>query len=117
MLSKQTRADAYEQITAALIAAIEEGTGTFEMPWHTCVARSMPRTRNSTAALTSLCFGPPSRKDSYFSHEWATYRQWNALGAQAERSTLVVFCKFFDSAAKEDQTGGCQRYQPPPSLF
>jgi antirestriction protein ArdC len=35
MLSKQGRTDVYEQITAALIAAIEEGTGTFEMPWHT----------------------------------------------------------------------------------
>ena len=47
-----------------------------------------------------------ARKHSHSSDEWATYRQWNELGAQVrkgERSTIVVFWKFFDSETEELQ--------------
>ncbi|MFZ0594380.1 MAG: ArdC family protein [Bryobacteraceae bacterium] len=33
--SQQAKADVYDQATAALVAAVEEGAGAYEMPWHT----------------------------------------------------------------------------------
>jgi antirestriction protein ArdC len=104
MLSKQTKADVYEQITAALIAAIEEGTGTFEMPWHTMSSPVNAANQKLYRGVNILMLWAAARKHNYSSHEWATYRQWSELGAQVhkgERSTIVVFWKFYDSETEE----------------
>jgi antirestriction protein ArdC len=106
MLSKQTRTDVYEQITAALIAAIEQGTGKFEMPWHAMSSPVNAVNRKLYRGINILMLWAAARKHSYSSNEWATYRQWNELGAQVkngERSTIVVFWKFFDSETEEQQ--------------
>jgi antirestriction protein ArdC len=106
MVSKQTRTDVYEQITDALIAAIEEGTGTFEMPWQTLSSPINAAKQKLYRGVNILMLWAAARKHNYSSQEWATYRQWNELGAQVrkgERSTLVVFWKFFDSATEEQQ--------------
>jgi antirestriction protein ArdC len=104
MLSKQTRADVYEQITAALIAAIEEGTGKCEMPWHTLGSPINAANQKLYRGVNILMLWASARKHNYSSNEWATYRQWNELGVQVrkgERSTMVVFWKFFDSENEE----------------
>jgi antirestriction protein ArdC len=106
MLSKQTRTDVYEQITAALIAAIEEGTGKFEMPWHTMSSPINAANQKLYRGINVLMLWADAHKHNYSSHEWATYRQWNEVGAQVrkgERSTIVVFWKFFDSETEEQQ--------------
>jgi antirestriction protein ArdC len=106
MLSKQSKADVYEQITAALIAAIEEGTGKFEMPWHTLSSPINAANRKLYRGVNILMLWVAAHQHNYSSNEWATYRQWNELGAQVrkgERSTIVVFWKFFDSETEEEQ--------------
>jgi antirestriction protein ArdC len=106
MLSKQTKADVYEQITAALIAAIEKGAGTFEMPWHTLSSPVNVANQKVYRGINILMLWATARKHNYSTHEWATYRQWNELGAQVrkgERSTIVVFWKFFDSTTEEEE--------------
>jgi antirestriction protein ArdC len=104
MHSKQTRTDVYEQITSALIAAIEEGTGTFEMPWHSMSNPVNAANQKAYRGVNILILWAAARKHNYSSHEWATYRQWSELGAQVrkgERSTIVVFWKFYDSETEE----------------
>lgn len=106
MLSKQTRTDVYDQITSALIAAIEEGSGTFEMPWHALSSPMNAANRKLYRGVNILMLWAAARKYNYSAQEWATYRQWNELGAQVrkgERSTIVVFWKFFDSESEEEQ--------------
>jgi antirestriction protein ArdC len=106
MLSKQTSTDVYEQITAALIAAIEEGTGKFEMPWHTMSSPVNAASQKLYRGINILMLWAAAHKHNYSSNEWATYRQWNELDAQVrkgERSTIVVFWNFFDSETDERQ--------------
>jgi antirestriction protein ArdC len=38
MQSNQAKADVYEQITNAIVSAIEAGVGQCEMPWHSLQA-------------------------------------------------------------------------------
>lgn len=69
-----SKADVYEQITNAIIAVMEAGSGKFEMPWHTLGSpmntprgnpqptsgvllhsfRNAPHDRNKTALLDTL---------------------------------------------------------------
>ena len=75
-----TRVDVHEAITAKIIAAIEAGAGTFEMPWHRPgVSFTLPKnaltgqTYRGTNIL-SLWIDADAKK---FEHQvWATYRQW-----------------------------------------
>jgi antirestriction protein ArdC len=120
MLSKQTRADVYEQITSALITAIEEGTGKFEMPWHTLSSPINAANRKLYRGVNILMLWAAARKHNYSSHEWATYRQWQELGARVrkgERSTLVVFWKFFDSQTEEEQQEETEDTRARPRCF
>ena len=75
MFSKQTRTDVYEQITAALIAAIEEGTGKFEMPWHAMPSQVNAANQKLNRGINILMLWATGRKHSYSSNEWATYPQ------------------------------------------
>jgi antirestriction protein ArdC len=120
MLSKQTRTDVYEQITSALIAAIEEGTGQFEMPWHTLSSPINAANRKLYRGVNIIMLWAATRKHNYSSQEWATYRQWQGLGAQVrkgERSTLVVFWKFFDSENEEERQEGAEDTPARPRCF
>jgi antirestriction protein ArdC len=92
-----TRLDVHDAITAKIVAAIEAGAGTFEMPWHRPgVSFTLPKnaltgqTYRGTNIL-SLWIDADAKK---FEHQfWATYRQWSELGAQVrkgEKASLIV---------------------------
>lgn len=101
MNEKQQRHDIYEQITDAIIAAIEEGAATYEMPWHTLSTPINAATRKAYRGINTLTLWCIGRKRGYATQEWATYRQWNEMGAQVrsgERSASVVFWKFLESS-------------------
>ena len=101
MNEKQQKHDIYEQITGAIIAAIEEGTATYEMPWHTLSTPINAATRKAYRGINTLTLWCIGRKRCYATQEWATYRQWSEMGAQVrrgERSASVVFWKFLESS-------------------
>ena len=90
----------YQAVTDRIIEAIEAGAGEFVMPWHQ-VSAGIGRPTNAatgkryqgTNVVALWAEGSLSRFDSGF---WATYRQWQALGAQVsrgERSATIVFYK------------------------
>ena len=59
------RFDLHEAVTNQIVAAIEEGTGTLEMPWHSSGA-AITRPKNTstgtpTVASTPSPCGPPPR--------------------------------------------------------
>lgn len=102
--------DVHEAITQKIIAAIEAGAGTFEMPWHRPgVAFTLPKNASTDKAyrgsnILSLWIDADAKK---FEHQvWATYKQYAELGAQVrkgERGSLIV--KYGEWVPKENASG------------
>jgi antirestriction protein ArdC len=107
MQSNQAKADVYEQITNVIVSAIEQGAGEYEMPWHALSTPVNATSRKPYRGVNVLMLWATARNYSYSSNEWATYRQWQEAGAhvrKGERSTTVVFWKFYD-CSEEQQEG------------
>ena len=102
--------DVYASVTAHIINAIEQGAGTWRIPWHTFGRfASSPinvTSRKPYRGINTLCLWAAAASKGYESGEWGTYRQWQQRGAQvrkSEKSMLVVFWKFgHDSAESKD---------------
>lgn len=100
----------HAHVAGVIIAAIEKGAGTFEMPWH---ARKGAMHRPINAASGSaykgvniLTLWVEAEEKGYASPLWATYRQWMELGAQVrggERSTPVVFTSLKQAEPNDDE--------------
>jgi antirestriction protein ArdC len=89
--------DVHEAITQKIIAAIEAGAGTFEMPWHRPgVAFTIPKNASTDKAyrgsnILSLWIDADAKKFEY--QVWATYKQYAELGAQVrkgEKGSLII---------------------------
>ncbi|MEQ1613255.1 MAG: zincin-like metallopeptidase domain-containing protein [Hyphomicrobiaceae bacterium] len=110
----RTKIDVHEAITAKIVAAIEAGAGTFEMPWHRPgVAFTIPKNASTEKAyrgsnILSLWIDADAKK---FEHQvWATYKQYAELGAQVrkgEKGSLIV--KYGEWVPKTE----CETTQPP----
>jgi antirestriction protein ArdC len=107
--------DLYEQITQAVIEAIETGAEAYRLPWHNLETPINATNHIPYRGINSVVLWAVAQKQGYTHPQWATYRQWQDLGAQVrkgERSATVMFWKFFDEsgesetpdANEEDQT-------------
>jgi len=106
MESNQAKVDVYEQINNAIVSAVEEGTGRYEMPWHALSTPLNATNRKPYRGVNVLMLWATAQKNAYTSNEWATYRQWQKAGAQVrkgERSTTVVFWKFYDGPEEQQE--------------
>lgn len=108
--SKQERADVYQRVTNQIIAAIERGAGEWCMPWHKLAAETFAPvnvvSKKSYRGVNVLSLWATAAEKRYQSGLWATYPQWQQLGAQVrkgETSTVVVFWKF-DRLEEEAQS-------------
>lgn len=102
------RLDVYRTVTDSIIAAIEAGAGEFVMPWHghgAAIAKPVNAHTNmeyhgiNVIALWAQAYGK-----GYASGYWATYRQWQEVGAQVgkgEKSSTIVFFKRFEEEGGE----------------
>ena len=101
--------DVYASVTAQIINAIEQGVGTWHMPWHTS-GRFAFSPINITShkpyrGINTVCLWAAAQAKGYERGEWATYQQWQDRGAQVrkgEKATTVVFWKFANNAAGTD---------------
>lgn len=96
------RSDIYTEVTSIIVKSLEEGqaSGAWEMPWHGF--SSMPQNavtkkqyRGVNVPLLWIC----QQQRGFASGCWATYRQWQAAGAQVrkgEKGTPIVFWKTID---------------------
>lgn len=95
--ASRQKIDVHQAITQKIVAAIEAGAGTFEMPWHRPgVAFTIPKNASTDKAyrgsnILSLWIDADAKK---FEHQiWATYKQYTELGAQVrkgEKGSLIV---------------------------
>jgi antirestriction protein ArdC len=105
--------DIYERVTEVIVRAIEEGAGTYKMPWRT--SGGFPNSpvnavsKRPYRGVNILVLWATAQAKGYKSGTWATYRQWQELGAQVrkgEKSANVVFWKFFDREDETQDNGG-----------
>lgn len=87
----------YETITNEIVRAIEANPGDFCLPWHRPSGNFRPTnaaTRRPYNGVNIIALWAAAQNRGYDSGTWATYKQWNALGAQVrrgEKSSVVVF--------------------------
>ncbi|WP_086738386.1 ArdC family protein [Erythrobacter colymbi] len=108
-MARTATASIYDTITNQIIAALERGTGDYTLPWH---RSSAPLTRPVNAVTRKAYRGVnvlalwASAEAQDFGHGlWATYRQWQSLGAQVrkgEKASPIVFYKVLDKAEGSD---------------
>lgn len=95
--SSFSRLDVYARVTDEIIKAIEAGAGEYRMPWHH--GSHLPRnagTKLPYRGVNLIALGSAARVRGFQSSYWATYRQWNKLGAQVrrgEKASVIVFFK------------------------
>ena len=104
--------DVYARVTAQIITAIENGAGTWRMPWHTSGQFAFsPINVNSKKpyrGINTVCLWAAAQAKGYASGEWGTYAQWQDHGAQVrkgEKATLVVFWKFANQQGESQEDG------------
>ena len=110
MKDRNERADVYQRVTDQIIEALEPGAGEWRMPWHKGKADTFALrnavTRKPYRGINVPSLWATAQKRGYGSALWATYPQWQQLGAQVrkgEKSALVVFWKFNDNPGDEAQ--------------
>jgi len=100
--------DIHQNITNQIIAAIEAGSGEYQMPWNPrlCFGSTIsiphnPVGRYGYQGINILSLWSSQQVSSYPTAEWATFRQWQSIGSQVrkgEKGTLSVFYKTMDMA-------------------
>ncbi len=103
----KTKTDIYETVTNTIIEVLENGlTGKLEMPWHGVTALPQnARTENNYNGINIPLLWTYQMKKEYQSGIWATYKQWQDLGAQVkkgEKGAPVVFWKSIEVEPSDD---------------
>lgn len=110
----QTRFDVYRAVTDTIIAAIEAGAGKFTMPWHGSGA-GITKPQNAVTqmeyhGINILALWAEAQCRGFGSGYWASYKQWQSVGAQVQKgaagSTIVFYKPIQGGAEGEDQSAG-----------
>jgi len=101
--------EVYDKVTAALVSAIESGDiGKWRAPWHG-VHSGLPfnaTTRQAYRGGNVVSLWIAELEHDYPTSEWATYNQWQSIGAQVrkdEHGTGII--KYLPLDAKHDADG------------
>lgn len=107
MKTQQERADVYQKVTDQIIAAIEQGVDAWHMPWHhSATTPKNAVTGKAYRGVNVLSLWATASSNHYRSGIWATYAQWQELGAQVrkgEKSAFIVFWKFPHTAEETEE--------------
>ena len=104
--------DVYASVTAQIVTAIEQGVGTWRMPWHTSGRYAFSpinvASKKPYRGINTVCLWAAAQAKGYASGEWGTYQQWQERGAQVrkgERATTIVFWKFANQPQETQDDG------------
>lgn len=105
--------DVFRKVTDAIVHAIEQGVGTWRMPWHTSGRFAFSPinivSHKPYRGINTVCLWAAAQAKGYERGEWGTYQQWQERGGQVrkgEKATLVVFWKFAHDSAETDSADG-----------
>jgi antirestriction protein ArdC len=90
--------DLIERVTDDLITAMEAGTDSWQMPWHTIATTTQPRSIDDRPyrGLNTVILAFTAAERAWTSGVFGTYRSWQRHGAQVrrgERATHVLLWK------------------------
>lgn len=114
----QPTVDIHQTITDSIVTAIENGAGDPSMPWHRSGMATLlptnPSTHQAYSGINVVSLWVMAERRGYSHSLWASYKQWQALGAQVragEKSSPVVFYKQFsvDPDTEDDGDDGTRR--------
>jgi antirestriction protein ArdC len=104
--------DVYARVTDQIIQSIEQGVGTWRMPWHTSGRFAFSpinvTSKKPYRGINTVCLWAAAQAKGYERGEWATYAQWQDRGAQVrkgEKATTIVFWKFANNAGESQDDG------------
>ncbi|HKD07128.1 MAG TPA: zincin-like metallopeptidase domain-containing protein [Bryobacteraceae bacterium] len=104
-------ADIYQRVTDAIVAAIEQGAGKYQMPWIVRQDKGFSPISISTVkpyrGVNTVVLWAQSQSKGYTSALWGTYQQWQELGGyvrKGERGSPVVYWGTFEAESKEPDT-------------
>ena len=109
--NKKTR-DVHADITNYIVKAIEDGAGSYKMPWHRDGANIFKPenalTGNAYPGVNVITLWVSAEQKGYGSGVWATYAQWKTMEAQVrakEKGSPVVFYKDIAYESADAETG------------
>lgn len=98
--------DIYQTTTDQIIAAIEAGAGNYQMPWNPkhCGTSPIGIPHNPVGGyfyrgINILTLWGSQEQYGFPTPEWATYQQWQSIGAQVkkgEKASISIFYKPLD---------------------
>jgi antirestriction protein ArdC len=104
--------DVFTSITSKIVSVIECGAQEFVMPWHGGIlSPSFPvnaSTDKPYRGVNVVALWVDAMVKRYISGYWASYKQWQDLGAQVrkgERGAVIVFYKKLDQGEQEQRSG------------
>jgi antirestriction protein ArdC len=111
----------YQRVTSAIVNAIEQGAGTYRMPWVVREDKGFSPVSVGTAkpyrGVNVLVLWSQAQSRGYGSSLWGTYRQWAELGAQVRRgergSPVVYWGRLQGQESESSEDGDSNR----PRLF
>lgn len=98
--------DIYQEVTDAIVSAIEKGVADFKMPWHRG-GGEMPVniiSGNDYRGINIVNLWTIGTERGFSSSTWGTYRQWQEAGCQVrkgEKASSIIFYKQFTEEDKE----------------
>lgn len=108
--------DIHAHITDQIVAAIEEGAPTWEMPWRSSQAALHRPVNVASGALYQgvniLSLWMSAEHQGFSQPIWGTYRQWQAKDAQVrkgEKGTPIVFYKELERDPENDEAESGKR--------
>lgn len=108
--------DIFQRVTDQIVDAIEAGTESYKMPWKT--SGGFPYSpinavsKRPYRGINIVILWAIAEQKGYKSGTWATFKQWQELGAQVrkgEKSAHVVFWKFFDREELNNDDGSTSK--------
>ena len=99
----------YQTVLASIVADIERGADTYQMPWHaTATPFALPTnvtTGDAYRGLNILVLWTATQKRSFGTSSWATYRQWDSIGAQVRKGERGTPCVKWKQLPDRDHSG------------
>jgi antirestriction protein ArdC len=102
------RSDIYARVTDEIVRAIEAGVKDYKMPWHQRAGAGLPRnasTGNFYRGVNTVALWASGQVRGYGLPYWATFLQWEKLGAKirrGEKASVVVFYKREESSTDDE---------------
>ncbi|PCD02436.1 antirestriction protein ArdC [Sphingomonas spermidinifaciens] len=116
MRTGNERASLYAEVTARVIAELEEGRLPWVQPWDTvacgCAMPANAATGRRYSGINVLILWPAVIEGSYASQRWLTYRQAQAAGGnvrKGERGTTICYADRFTPKDEAERARGEDR--------